>query len=193
MSRKNIRKQHEYIIKNADKITEMYLKGRHKTKTAEHFGIAVNSVDRALHTTGNANFCSKWFITTQINNQSKTKSWKISNSQFPHFSKRLALKPSSKFPKKQILSKKTPTFEEFDIGIKKVFEFLFEIMNRATRAIELEEENKRLTKLTQNQDSSIQYLQSKNKELGQLKLRWELIAKELKREMKWEKKLLKRR
>ena len=146
-------KQHRFIMENAKEITKMYLEIRHKSKTAEHFGIAINSVDKALHATGNADLCSKWFVTTQT-----------------------IRKPWNKLPKKQMISKKTPTFEEF-------FEFLFETMDKAKRTTELEKENKELIESLENQNNSIQQLKADNMNISQLKMKWEMLAKELKNEM----------
>ena len=146
-------KQHRFIMENAKEITKMYLEIRHKLKTAEHFGIAINSVDRALHATGNADLCSKWFVTTQATR-----------------------KPWNKLPKKQMISKKTPTFEEF-------FEFLFETMDKAKRTTELEKENKELIESLENQNNSIQQLKADNIDISQLRMKWEMLAKELKNEM----------
>jgi hypothetical protein len=156
-------KQHRFIIENAKEITKMYLEKRHKTKTAEHFGIAINSVDRALHATGNADLCSKWFVTTQT----------IKKPRYPF------LYPEehwNKLPKKQMISKKTPTFEEF-------FEFLFETMNKAKRTTELEKENKELIESLENQNNIIQQLRADNINISQLRMKWEMLAKELKHEM----------
>jgi hypothetical protein len=158
-------KQHRFIMENAKKITKMYLKVKHKRKTAEHFGIAINSVDRALHATGNADLCSKWFVTTQRK-----------HVDYSQIDAQTIRKPWNKLPKKQMISKKTPTFEEF-------FEFLFETMDKAKRTTELEKENKELIESLENQNNSIQQLKADNINISQLRMKWEMLAKELKNEM----------
>jgi len=53
-------KQHQFILKNSEKIASRYLELHSKDKVAKEFGISVGGVDSALIAAGHPELASKW-------------------------------------------------------------------------------------------------------------------------------------